>query len=890
MPKSFNTFLTLFALSAFLFTAYAGNGETVKSDRPESKPQSTVYKKVLVPGEEPIYVGGLKAVTPEQDAKIPYVKVKKSPPLPTFFSNADKKYLRDVFNQQGSSCAQAAGIGFHYTYAINLLNDTDAKVKSNQFPYLFTWNFLNGGSSEGGSSYLEGWELANENGIADTITWASGLASGSNYYTQWMTGYDRYLAGLLNRYVEFGKIDVSILEGIETLKYWIKDLGQGAPVGGMATFSVNCLQPMWNTALLRVPTESPYEAGKAIVPAWGATGGHAMNIIGWHDSVFFDVNGDGQFTKDVDITKDGIVDIRDWEQGAWLVLNSWGPGYEDNGYYYMLYRTGALEPGNAYPNEDQQGDGLISQDSLQLNNGGFSSGKKVYTCLGVGLSAEIKQQFTYKVIVSHDQRDQISLLAGVSNDTADTEPEVSQRFNVFNYQGGAHAIAGQNTSSPLEIGFDVRDLLNNVDVKKAKFFLMIDSKGAGTGQVQSFSLFDRRGANPVEATCDQTPKAIAAGARTILSIVYESAGNPLLITTDSIPGGAKNQDYSYTLEAEGGTAPYTWEMLEHVYYEVANSGNYPAITSTVSPNDTDDGLAEQDLGFSFPFFGETINKIYIATDGVILFEDAFTYVRSPKALINTKAIAGLGFDLLYQSGDEMYFEGDTTKATIRWKTKHMWSEAGAVDCDLDFAVTIYPSGKIEFFYQTLSGDVSGMAMGASGGEDNSHFVYDYGTVADIPANHKAALLPEAEILGLWMSTAGVFSGTVYNDDGDYRVTFAVTDALDVRKVKSYNFNVNDNNPIIAGKSIVQRTFRIINTSNASIIFSFETGKSVNTKLDVFTLNGKKIHTMYNGKLGAGRHKLVWNYGKKGQGVSNGVYIFKLTVGKESMVKKVALFK
>ena len=78
-----------------------------------------------------------------------------------------------------------------------------------------------------------------------------------------------------------------------------------------------------------------------------------------------------------------------------------------------------------------------------------------------------------------------------------------------------------------------------------------------------------------------------------------------------------------------------------MYYEVQNSGSYPAITAEVSPNDTDDGLAAQDLDFSFRFFGETVSKIYIATDGVILFEDAFTYVRSPKALINTKAIAGL---------------------------------------------------------------------------------------------------------------------------------------------------------------------------------------------------------------------------------------------------------
>lgn len=887
MLKSFNTFLTFLVLAAFLSTSYAGRGITHKLSQPAENSQK-IYKKILVPGEEPVYVGGVKVVTPEQDAKISYVKIKNtSPPLPTFFSNADKKYLRDIFNQKGSSCAQASGIGIHYTYALNLGRDTDAKQKNNQLPYLFTWNFLNGGSEDGGSSYIEGWELVNENGIADTITW--GLTPPNNYWSRWMTGYDKYLAGMLNRYATIGKINISTQDGITNLKYWIKDFGDGSPVGGMAAFSVNCLQPMWNSSLLRVPAESPYEAGKAIVPAWGASGGHAMNIIGWHDSVFFDVNNDGQFTNNIDITKDGIVDVRDMEQGAWLIVNTWGPNYEDNGFYYMLYRTAALEPGNAYSDTLQQGNGQIAQDSFALNNGGLTSGKNAYTLRPVVVDATIKQQFTYKVVIGHTQRDQISILAGVANDTSANEPEVSQRFAVFNYQGGAHPMEGIGSTSPLEIGLDVKHLLNSVDQKKAKFFLMVDAKAGGSGTVQSFSLFDRRGASPVEATCDQTPKTITASDRTILSIVYESAANPLLIKTDTLPGGAKNQSYTTTLEAEGGTEPYIWEMLNNVYYEVPNSGTFPAITSTVMANDSDDGLAEQDLGFSFKFFGETFDKIYIGTDGIILFEDNFTYVRSPKALINTKAIAALGADLMYQSGDEMYFEGDATKATIRWKTKHMWSEAGPIVVDLDFAAVIYPDGKIEFFYQTLTGDVSGMAMGASGGEGSSYFVYDYGTVADIPADHKAALLPEAEILGLWCSEAGVFSGTVYNDDGDYRITFAVTDALDIKKTKSFIFNVDDSNPIIATNKVFKTPLKIFNNANSSIVFSFGTSKMANAKLEAFSLDGRKIRTIYNGKLKAGQHKIVWDLQSKNS-VSNGIYLCKLSVGKESIVRKLAVLK
>ena len=886
MPKSFNTFLALCALSAFLFTAYAGNGVSYQLDQPVEKSQSKIYKKVLVPGGEPIYVGGVKEVTLEQEAKIPYVNIlQQSPPLPTEFNNKNK-YLRPSVDQGPyGSCAQAGGIGFHYTYAINLLRDTDASDPSNQFNFFYTWNFLNGGSKDGGSSFLEGWEIANENGIPDSVTW--GVISPNYAWTKWMSGYDQHLACMLNRYADVGKIDVSTFEGIDNLKYWIKDLGQGAPVGGIATFSINCLQPMWNASLEKIPTNSPYEAGKLIIPAFGAKGGHVMNIVGWHDSVWYDVNQDGKITNDSDITFDGIIDIRDKEMGAWLCVNSWNSTWGDGGFYYMMYRVGALEAGNAYADTNDTGNGKVVVDSMHMNNGGLTTRKKVYTLLGKSVDASIIQQFTYKVTLAHDQRDQISILAGVSNDITDSLPEVSQRFSMYNYQGGAYPMQGVNQTNPIEIGFDVKHLLNNVNQKQAKFFLMIDSKGAGTGQVNSFSLFDRRGASPVEATCTETNVAINAG-RTILSIVYESDMNPLIVLTDSIPGGVKNASYSTTLEASGGTAPYVWELLENVYYEGTNSGTFPEITTVVTTDDPDDGIAEKALDFTFKYFGEDISKIYIGTDGIILFEPEFVYVRTPKALMATKAIAGLGCDLTFEAGDNIYCEADSSKATIRWQTKHMWSEAGSIVVDVDFAVTIYPSGKIEYFYKTLTGDISGMAMGASGGEGNSNFVYEYGTVAEIPASHKAALLPEVPVNGLWMATSGVYSGTVYNDNGDYRVTFAVTDALQVRKVKSYNFNVDDTNPITAGINIVRKTFRIMNTSNASIVFAFETDKNVNTRLDVFTLNGKKIHTMYNGKIGAGKHKLSWNYGDNG--VSNGVYLFKLTVGKENLVKKVALFR
>jgi len=873
---------------SFLLTSlYARNGAIIAPVQKPAVKVSPVYQITPKSVGHPIIVGGLKELTKEQIDKIPSFKSSSNmPPLPHHLSNKNK-YLRPVFDQGSTfaSSAQAAGIGYHYTYSINLMRDSDASLPGNRYMFFYTWNFLNGGDKNGGSNFLEGWEMANENGIPDSVTWGS--VSPTQGYSQWMTGYNKYYAGMLNRYVTIRQIDIGTWDGVTVLKKWIKDFDDQALTGGIATFSVNCLQPLMNDTLQKSSPDSKYEAGKCIVPAFGEKGGHVMNIIGWEDSLYYDVNGDGKITEDEDITHDSLIDLRDRELGAWIVVNSWSENFADTGFFYMMFRVGALEQGNAYKDTASKGDGKVVNDSLHMNVGGLNTDHKVFVLRGQDSNAKIKQQLTYKVTMDYTQRDKISLLAGISNDTLDTVPEFSKRFNEFNYQGGAYPMQGVGTTDPIEIGLDVKHLLNYVDNKKARYFLMIDCKGGGTGKVGSFSMFDSRGTTPAEATCSKKDVAINAG-RTILWIDYESAGSPLVITTDSLIHGQKGKSYTQQLVATGGTQPYTWEQLKNTYYKATNSGTYPAITAAVTPDDQDDGLVKVGLGFSFPFFGETKDTVYVGTDGTILFENVFVHVRSQISLMATKAIAALGYDLLYKAGDAIYVTTDPTKATIRWQTKHINSDTGVVTVDLDFAVELYPSGQINYFYKTLSCDIRHMAIGASGGEGFSNFLFDYGSIAEIPASHKVALVPEKEVFGLYASSDGIFGGTVYNDTGEYRVTFAVTDSMLVKKTKTFILKVDEtaiNNPF--GVNLIS-PLKVIKGANSSVIFSFATKNVQQTSLEIFGMNGQKITTVFNSKLAAGPHKMAWNLDGKNRSVPNGIYLCKLTVGKERVVQRVAI--
>ncbi len=41
-----------------------------------------------------------------------------------------------------------------------------------------------------------------------------------------------------------------------------------------------------------------------------------MTVVGYNDSIKYDFNEDGQYTNNIDLNDDGIIDLRDWEVGA----------------------------------------------------------------------------------------------------------------------------------------------------------------------------------------------------------------------------------------------------------------------------------------------------------------------------------------------------------------------------------------------------------------------------------------------------------------------------------------------------------------------------------------------------------------------------------------------
>ncbi len=262
---------------------------------------------------EPWIVGGLRVPSQKEIDKIPVVTLKgnnNTKDLPAYLDNSTNQYFRPVFNQTDGCCAQASGIAYAFTYEINRLRGTSANITNNQFPTHYTYNFLNGGSGENGSWYNDGWEIIKAGGCPTVDTYG-GLAQSANY---WMSSYANYESGMTNRLQDYFAVNVSTPEGLETLKSWLFNHLDDSDVGGIVTFSAGVSDNFSMT-------------GDNKIIEWGHVVNHAMTFVGWDDNIEYDYNGSGTITNNVDINNDGVVDMKDWERGALIMVNSWGTSF-----------------------------------------------------------------------------------------------------------------------------------------------------------------------------------------------------------------------------------------------------------------------------------------------------------------------------------------------------------------------------------------------------------------------------------------------------------------------------------------------------------------------------------------------------------------------------------
>jgi hypothetical protein len=136
--------------------------------------------------------------------------------IPASWDNSGSDYFPGIFNQGPyNSCAQAAGIGYTFTYEINREKQVSASTDENKYDQHYTWNFLNYGGNNG-SWTPDGWDIVINNGIPPK----------SNYIDdpdekEWHTGFNDYYIGTKNSIAEDGYMSLDDISDLEEVKNYL---------------------------------------------------------------------------------------------------------------------------------------------------------------------------------------------------------------------------------------------------------------------------------------------------------------------------------------------------------------------------------------------------------------------------------------------------------------------------------------------------------------------------------------------------------------------------------------------------------------------------------------------------------------------------------------------
>jgi hypothetical protein len=285
--------------------------------------------------------------------------------LPSVVDNSTKLYFPQVDNTSDlymyyqrptPACQSASTAWYTFAYEINRLRGLQANTQETRYAPNFSYNHLAHGH--------QGWLGYTSLETVQTFLMESGAMSDAEFdgpeqldpkdSWRWPTGYDKYYHVLTNKldyvrrfnmgipYEQNGDsaIIARLVDTLNDMKHYLAHHNEGSEDGGVITIGVISLGPQH-----RLVPPSPHATEWVIHNFQYEYGGHAMTIVGYNDSICFDWGGtgtlgnplpDGQFRNDIDNNKDGIIDMRDWEIGAFKVANSYG--YEQNdGFIWIMY-------------------------------------------------------------------------------------------------------------------------------------------------------------------------------------------------------------------------------------------------------------------------------------------------------------------------------------------------------------------------------------------------------------------------------------------------------------------------------------------------------------------------------------------------------------------------
>ena len=418
---------------------------------------------------------------------------------PDHWNNALSNAFPPVMNQSAGSCGSASRIYYMFAHEINAARWADGSKAENIYPTHFTWLLTwtpNGQGKE---------VIAQHNGIPNSEVYGGYTYSDLFGYQDcdtkdsdygWMQGYDKWFHAMHNRISGSANFAIALdkEEGREIVKNYLwnhcgdETFSTGGIVGVGVASGGN-----WQKIPKTTTNDQLGVTGKYYVKNWGSSVDHALTIVGYDDRIEFDLDGNGVKGE---AEKDEI--------GAWIIVNSWGAGWNNGGFVYCPYAE-------ARPTDNTNGYWTPEYYTIRRN---------------------YRPLRTLKVKMDYSHRSEIALYVGYSTNLKATKPEKETWLRHFYYSGLGKGVTvnssnpdpqipmlgrwadGELHTEPMEFGYDLTDLVANVDpATPLKYFFRVETRSwaKGEGHIYKASIMDYA----IDPEGVETPFDIAEGGQLI---------------------------------------------------------------------------------------------------------------------------------------------------------------------------------------------------------------------------------------------------------------------------------------------------------------------------------------------------------------------------------------
>jgi len=272
-----------------------------------------------------------------------------------------------LIGDQGNvnSCAAFAAVYYQYTYEVNMLKGTSARIESNQ--YSPNWPFyamLPDDDPTVGLKYDDIYSFLKDHGA---LKWNQDVydKTAFNPSMPWPTNEAYVKEAMMTRLSNWEAIEISNIGTVITSNDDpdLNEVKEKLSEGKILTVGV-----YWGDAYTN---ETDQNRDKTIFYRFGSDTqgvGHALTIVGYDDNVTYDINGNGY--------------IESGERGAFKVANSWGDDWGDNGFFWIMYDAlnGVSSVNGDWDDLSTRTGAFENHDNDYLGNG---NDYNLFTCITV---------------------------------------------------------------------------------------------------------------------------------------------------------------------------------------------------------------------------------------------------------------------------------------------------------------------------------------------------------------------------------------------------------------------------------------------------------------------------------------------------------------------------